>query len=268
MSEQAVVEQVAPVAPATPEVVAEVVKNDQNAPNEAAEKEEEPPKTDGQPEKQGKSRFERRLDRAYRQRAEAQAEAKFYREREQAREQAAREQSPSGLKIEDFDYDPQKFAEAVRKQERETAEREVKQRQETERRTVAERALSETWTKHVITGEDKYEDFHEVVGELKPNSPWTIAVMGAENAADVAYYLGTHLDETQKIIALDPISQIRAIGRLEAKLLAEPAKKKVTAAPAPIKPVEATFKADTGEPDPSDTKKWIAWRSKQVHDSH
>gem|GEM_PF-4077849 len=45
-------------------------------------------------------------------------------------------------------------------------------------------------------------------------------MMQADNGDDIAYYLGTHMDEARAINALDPVSQIRAIGRLEAKLAA------------------------------------------------
>ena len=79
------------------------------------------------------------------------------------------------------------------------------------------------------------------MGELQPTTPWAVAVMEADNGDEIAYYLGTHLDEAKAIAALSPTAQIRAIGKLEAKLAAEPAKPSPTSkAPAPINPVSGT----------------------------
>jgi len=232
----------APAVPAVPVVPAAPAEGGvtpvQNAPESATETPQaEPAKTDEQPEKQGKSRFERKLDRERRLRFEEKARADFYEKQFKEREQAAQTPKNGALKIEDFNYDADKFAEAVEKQAVEKFQTEYKQRQETERHTTAQRALSETWAKAVEKGDDAYDDFHSVVGDLKPNTPWSHAVITAENAHDVAYYLGKHLDEARAISALDPVGQIRAVAKLEAKLLASPPKPNVSEAPAPIKPL-------------------------------
>ena len=86
---------------------------------------------------------------------------------------------------------------------------------------------------------EKYEDFDEVVGELKPTSPWSNALMRSENGEDIAYYLGKDkAKEGRRIAALDPVSQILEIGRISAKLELQPQERKTPSeAPAPIKPV-------------------------------
>mgnify|MGYP001567904123 FL=1 len=80
--------------------------------------------------------------------------------------------------------------------------------------------------------------------------------MEAENGEEIAYYLGhpSHIKETQRIMALSAVSQIREIGKLEMKLSqrAEPPKTP-SKAPAPITPVAGAGTSGTpelGEPMP------------------
>lgn len=90
---------------------------------------------------------------------------------------------------------------------------------------------------NLIRAADKYEDFEEVVAN--PSLPITVAMRDAigesDIAGDVAYYLGTNAKEAERIAALSPIGQVKAILALEAKLKA-PEKKLTTDAPEPITP--------------------------------
>ncbi len=115
---------------------------------------------------------------------------------------------------------------------------------------------------------DKYEDFDTVVGKLEPTSPLTVAIMQAENGQDIAYHLGKNLKDAERIARLPPVQQIFELGRLAAKLSAEPEKPKTPSkAPAPINPLTgATPTASTGLPSENDdTAAWIKKRQKQVH---
>lgn len=226
---------------------------------------EKPAPTPEQTEKRGQSRFERRLDKAYRQRAEAEAKAEFLeRQLSELRKPAPVEGEP---KLEHFDYDPEKYATAkadfVAKQK--VKELEV-QRQSESQKEMTQR-LTSGWEEKVAKADVKYEDFDEVVGELQPNSPVVIAIMDAENGEDIAYYLGKHIDEAKRIANLPPFSQMREIGKLEAKLLSEPVKPKTPSqAPAPIKPLSGAAAAPTDQPSDEDNLgDWLRKRSKQVH---
>ena len=92
-------------------------------------------------------------------------------------------------------------------------------------------------------------------------------MMEADNADDIAYHLGSHPKEAQRIAALSPLSQIREIGKLEAKLLAEPAKPKAPSkAPAPITPLTGVAQVATEVPsEQDDMATWIKKRQKQVY---
>ena len=215
-------------------------------------------------------RFERKLDKAYRQRAEAQARAELLEKqldefRTKAQPQvAAAEGAP---KLEQFDYDPEKYAAAVAEHAKSQAVKEFEAKQRTEAGKEATRKLTAAWQEKVDKAEDKYEDWAEKVGDLQPNSPFVVALMEAENGEDVAYHLASHPKEAQRIAQLSPLSQAREIGKLEAKLLSKPVEPKAPSkAPAPITPLTGAASGPADQPSENDDMKaWIRKRQKQVH---
>jgi len=262
---------VAPQAPAAP-VAAEndqvVQKKEEQAPSTEPEVKPEEEVTPEQAAKREGRRFERRLDKAYRQRAEAQARAELLEKQLSEARQASQPKAPQGAPtLEQFDYDPEKYAAAKAEHAKSEAakEFEAKQRETSEQQT--RQKLLTAWEEKVTQADEKYEDFQEKVGELQPNSPFAYAIMEAENGADVAYYLGTHPKEAQRIAQLHPLSQAREIGKLEAKLLSTPEKPKAPSkAPAPIAPLAGTQAVVTDTPKESDDMAtWIRRRNKQVH---
>lgn len=101
---------------------------------------------------------------------------------------------------------------------------------------------------------DKYSDYDQVVyrGSAEITKPMAEAIKCADNGPEIAYYLGTNAAESSRIARLSPISQVKEIGRLEAKLAAEPPVKKTSTAPAPISPV--TPNGGSPKKDPSNPK--------------
>ena len=87
----------------------------------------------------------------------------------------------------------------------------------------------------------KYDDFEQVA--YNPKLPITNVMAETIQSSDVgpelAYYLGSNPKEADRISRMTPLSQAKEIGRIEAKLAAEPPVKKTTSAPAPISPVTA-----------------------------
>ena len=200
--------------------------------------------TEKDPEKTSQRRFERRIDRAHRRAAEAQARAEVV-EKELAEIKARQvpvvdTQAP---KMENFteveDYAKARETYAVKKA---LDERDQKQRSESV--NAAHAQLESKWEEKVGKAQDKYDDFDEVVGALKPSSPWSVAIMKTDNGADVAYHLGSHQAEARKLFALDPYDQILEIAKLSHKLSAAPEKpKEPSKAPAPIAPVTGEAQA-------------------------
>jgi hypothetical protein len=213
-------------------------------------------------------RNSRKLDRAYRKAAEAEARAAFL--ERQLQESKPKEKAVEGApRIEDFS-DIEEYAKAKAKHESDKALKEHETKQRTQLQQAATQRLVGEWETKAARADSKYEDFEEVVGELKPNSPWAVAVMQAENAEDVAYHLGKNIKEAQRIAALDPVGQIRAIALLEARLAAEPAKpKEPSKAPAPINPVSSKKSVEATEiKDGMPYREFVKIRNKQLGRTH
>lgn len=270
-------EVIAPVAPAAPQPApsapapAEGVQPAQNTAEQApaTAPEGEQPETGQDPEKRGKTRYERRLNAAHRRAAEAAARADFIEKQynELKAKAAPAESDPSAPRLEQF-KDIEDYATAKAKHAEDKALKDFQAKQQGETQKQAQARLAETWEAMSERGEGKYDDFSETVGEIKPTTPWATALMAVDNGDEVGYHLGKNMKEARRIAQLSPLHQVLEIGRLSAKLAAEPPKPKTPSkAPAPITPVTGTAPATSAsldDPKMSD-KEWNARRSKQVH---
>jgi hypothetical protein len=209
-------------------------------------------------------RFERKLDKAYKRAAEAQARAELLEKQlAEYRQPKAPEGEP---KLEQFD-DIEKYATAKAEYAKVQAVKGFETTQRQQAQTQEQQRIATAWEAQTEKGADKYDDWTEVVGDVKPTSPWAIAMMDAENAADIAYHLGKNGEDFKRIATLNPVPQIREIGKLSAKLAATPEKPKVPSkAPAPINPLSGAAPTVTeGPSENDDTATWIKKRQKQVH---
>jgi len=104
-------------------------------------------------------------------------------------------------------------------------------------------AISESWDAKKEAARERYEDFDEVImTDAKITPPIEHAILASENGADLAYYLGKNPAERERINGLNPVAATLALGKILAKLegaeaTPEDKKPKVSAAPAPIKPL-------------------------------
>lgn len=259
----------APEAPAVTETTA-AAPTGENTGEQATPTKPEGEKPDTEkddPEKQrGQRRFERRIQKAYQKMAEEKARADFLEKRlaEQTPKQAVDATAPT---LEQFGFDPEKYADAKAAHEKDKALKEYQSKQREESQKQAVDRVSTDWETKVSKAEDKYDDFEEKVGKLDPRNPVVLSIMEADTGADIAYYLGTHVEEARKIFSLSPASAIREIGKLEAKLSSTPEKPKVPSkAPAPITALTGTSPVSSSEPsEADDTASWIKKRQRQVH---
>ena len=114
---------------------------------------------------------------------------------------------------------------------------------------------------------NKYDDFEQVAynPSLRITDVMAQTIQSSDVGPDVAYYLGTNPKEADRISRLSPLVQAKEIGRLEAKLAAEPpVAKRTSSAPAPIAPVTprsvGTPSYDTTDPrsiKAMSTSEWI-----------
>ena len=224
------------------------------------------PDTDQEPErKRGTRRLERRLDKAYRERAEALARADLLAKQvEELKPKAPVDEAAPTL---DKFNDIEAYADAKAKYESAKALREHEGKQRAQAHQQMQERISGEWEEKEAKGEDKYEDFNLKVGKLDPRVPMNIAMMQAENGEEIAYWLGSNLKEAERIVRLDPVAKIREIGRLEAKLLAEPPKPKTPSkAPAPITPLTGAAPLASDIPsEQDDMGAWMKKRQRQVH---
>lgn len=89
------------------------------------------------------------------------------------------------------------------------------------------------------------------------------AVTAVPGAEKVLRYLGSgeHIEEAARIARLPPIQMGIELMRISGDAI-KTYTKQVSAAPAPIAPLEGQGSSNDAEPDPNDTKAWMDWRNK------
>jgi hypothetical protein len=193
-------------------------------------------------------------------------------QRKWEREQAQRQSEQQTLKaaptasVDQFES-PEAYAEALALQKAEEliAKREAAKQQS---------AVLESYQEREEAARDKYDDFEQVA--YNPKLPITNVMAETIQSSDIgpelAYYLGSNPKEADRISRMTPLSQAKEIGKIEAKLAAEPPVKRTTSAPAPISPVTARSSGapayDTTDPRSIKTmtdSQWIeAERARQM----
>ena len=191
-------------------------------------------------------------------------------QRKWEREQAQRAQPPvppaTPVVPEQFES-TEAYVEALAAQK---AEQLLAQREQQQERVK----LLESYHDKEEKAREKYDDFEQVA--YNPNLPITDVMAQTIQASDigpeVAYHLGANPKEAERISRLSPILQAKEIGKIEAKLAADPPVKKTSNAPTPISPITArstgTPAYDTTDPrsiKTMSTSEWIeAERQRQI----
>jgi hypothetical protein len=136
-----------------------------------------------------------------------------------------------------------------------------------QREAEAERvAMLDAYQDREEDARTKYDDFEQVAYNPKLPVTETMAqtIQASEMGPDVIYWLGSNPKEADRIARLSPLLQAREIGKIEARLGANPPAKKTSTAPAPIAPVTARTASapayDTTDPrsvKSMSTSEWI-----------
>jgi len=140
---------------------------------------------------------------------------------------------PEPLRPDDFTNAPA-YADAMA--ERKAQELLAKREAEAE-----QAAVLEAYQDREEDARNKYDDFEQVAYNPKLPVTETMAqtIQSSEIGPDVIYWLGSNPKEAERIARLSPLLQAREIGKVEARLAANPPAKKTSTAPAPIAPVTA-----------------------------
>ncbi len=134
------------------------------------------------------------------------------------------------------------------------------------RKTEAQQSQQQAMQARISEGREKYDDFNAVAlgNHWRPSQEMVMAIGDSDVGADLAYYLGSNPDEAAAIVEMNPISAMRAMGRLEAKLEANPVQTaEKSNAPSPIRPVSKTTQV-ANDPEKMSVDEWMKWRRKQV----
>ena len=189
-------------------------------------------------------------------------------EREQAQRQAEMQvlKATPAATVDQFES-PEAYAEALALQKAKEliAKREAAKQQS---------AVLESYQEREEAAREKYDDFEQVA--YNPKLPITTVmaetIQSSEIGPELAYYLGSNPKEAERISRMSPFVQAKEIGKIEAKLAADPPTKRTTSAPAPISPVTARSSGapayDTTDPRSIKTmtdSQWIeAERARQI----
>lgn len=108
-----------------------------------------------------------------------------------------------------------------------------------------------------------FENFEDVAyGHQFMDIDLAEQIFDMEKGPEVAYHLGSHLDEAERIFALPPVQRARELTKLEFQVEAlNP--KKVSDAPDPITPL-GSHETVERDPDKMTADEWQQWRHEQV----
>lgn len=144
------------------------------------------------------------------------------------------------------------------------AEREALGRQQAE--AIAAQAQSE-WETRADKVRERYDDFDEVAYVQAPITESMAAVIREMDAGpEVAYHLGKHPDDGQRIAGLSPTRQAIELAKIEVQLAApaQPPPTPRSNAPPPAEPVKtAGDVAPTGPTDRDSVEAWMKKRQAQ-----
>ena len=194
---------------------------------------------------------------------EAEIGKRLARERRKFERQQQQVVEPAPLQIES-QLDPNQFQTTEQYLEAlatEKAEAIIAHREQS--RSVNE--INEKYQDQVDAALEKYPDFVQVAHTHKfMTNEMAAVIKSSDVAVDLAYFLGTNLKEAERIFKLPPMLQVKELGKLEAKLEAQPPEvQQVSSAPAPIKPVQGSKTAvpvyDTTDPRSAKTMSASEW---------
>lgn len=212
---------------------------------------------------------QKRIDRAVRQKYEAEARANELERRLQQLESQAKPTSrvEGEPRIDQFDniedYVSAKARYVARMELNETLT--ARERAEAEQRAqAAQQQSAENWNKRVQLATAEMPDFADVVSssDIIFNEPAVLqAIQESDIGPKIAYYLASNPDEADDIAQLRGSAAIRAIGRIEAKL--EMSKANPTKAPPPIEPTGTKARAVKSPNEMTDSE-FAAWRKRHI----
>ncbi len=211
------------------EVIAESLPVPEQEATAAPETEVQTPET---PEAAPKTFSQEELDAAIGKRL-AREQRKWEREQAQRSAETQIVKAAPTASVDQFES-PEAYAEALAYQKAEEllAKREAAKQQS---------QVLESYHEREEEARSKYDDFEQVAYNPKLSITNVMAetIQSSDIGPELAYYLGSNPKDAERISRMTPLGQAKEIGKIEAKLAAEPPVKRTTSAPTPISPVTA-----------------------------
>jgi hypothetical protein len=122
-----------------------------------------------------------------------------------------------------------------------------------------------------IKTKQEYPDYEDVIaenGNIPVPRETVEAILSSEHGPDIRYYLAKNPEQAQALNRMSPISAVREIGRIEAKIAGEKElkskPKQTTKAPPPISPVKTGTGTVETDLDKLDMKEFIKRREEAI----
>ena len=244
--------------PATPEPQEpEEDPGDEPAASEDAEPEgEQPPKR--------KPSVQERIDEVTRARRQAEREAEYW------RNEALKSREPQApqpqQQTQDDEPNPENYAygegdaQFIRDLARYETRREFAAQARQQQAQTAAQTVEQDWNKRQQDFAKSAPDYFEAIdGDWPCSETMADAIRTSDDGAAVAYHLAKNPDEAHRLAGLNPLAQVREIGRLEARLSAtratpepSPQIKLVSDAPSPTPQLRGNGGKFKPAPDTSD----------------
>lgn len=174
------------------------------------------------------------------------------REAERRAERAERKlKERESRNLDDLDYDDQVAERTLTRSKREQIE---------EDREAARELAAEAYQARVEAVAAKYPDYNQVAHFGWEPSPAMIEViMDSDLGPDLAYHLGKNPAEAARIAALNPISQVRELGKIEAAIAAPKTTPKPP--PEPVRKVGSKAAGTAKDPSKMTMAEYVAYRA-------
>lgn len=137
--------------------------------------------------------------------------------------------------LESCDFDDAKYQSALMdyKLDQRMTQQQAQQKQAQEQARVDK--VNQSFNEKVAAFTEKAPDYQEVVANVPTLPTQTLeTVMQMDNGAQVAYYLGKHLDVADEIASSNPMIAAMRLGEIRAQLANTKPNTKPSAAPAPV----------------------------------
>lgn len=261
--------------PAAPETDDSAPSTEKSTDEQGDSTDEESESTDDSA-KKSQNKVQKRINELTREKYEALREKEALEERLRKLEERTAPREPQKPRMSDFDYDESKFEQAMDNYYRSKLEYETdinsrksqeQQLQVQKQQEAQEKAIR--FSQKVAAEKSQFQDFDAYTNDQTFNAICNAmsqdivdVIRDSEVSTALTYHLATNLDEAEKLVRMTPVRAAQELVRLEAKLQL-PKTKKVSDAPAPIKPIGSTSPSGK-DPEKMTIEEWTEWRNAQI----